>query len=84
MITRLNISIPEEIVVKIKKAVPRRGLSKFLAEAAEEKIRRLEREKALAELLAMPPSFTQIKDSGKWTRNLRRRDFKRMKRLGVV
>ena len=83
MITRLNISIPAETVAKIKKTAPKRGVSRFLTEAAEEKIKKLEREKALKELLAMPPTFTHIKDSRKWIRDLRRRDLKRMKRLGI-
>jgi len=83
MTTRLNISIPTETATKLKKIAPKRGVSSFLAEAAEEKISKLEREKALKEILAMPPTFTHIKDSSKWIRDLRRRDLKRMKRLGI-
>lgn len=83
MITRLNISIPEDIVIKIKKTVPKRGLSKFLAEAAEEKIRLIERDKAFKELLAAPPAFGEIKDSVKYVRKMRRLDEKRMRRFGI-
>ncbi|MBI4091738.1 MAG: hypothetical protein HY427_00830 [Candidatus Levybacteria bacterium] len=80
---RLNVLIPEETVKNIKRITPKRGLSRFLAEAASEKIKRIEREKALRELIAMPPTFTHVKDSRKWIREIRRRDLKRMKRLGI-
>lgn len=83
MYTRFNISLPKETADKIKKYVPKRGMSKFLAEAAEERIRRAEAKKALKELLDAPPAFTHIKDSVKWVRELRREDEKRMKRLGI-
>ena len=81
MTTRLNISIPTETATKLKKIAPKRGVSSFLAEAAEEKISKIEREKALKELLAMPPAFTDIKDSVKWVRELRRSDEKRLRRV---
>ena len=83
MVTRLNISIPTETAAKLKKIAPKRGVSRFLASAAEEKISKIEREKALEELLAMPPAFTDIKDSVKYIRKMRRLDEKRMKRLGI-
>ena len=83
MTTRLNISIPTETATKLKKIAPKRGVSSFLAEAAEEKISKLEREKALKELLEAPPTFTDIKDSVKYIRKMRRLDEKRMKRLGI-
>jgi hypothetical protein len=84
MITRLNISLPGDLAEKIKKTVPKRGLSKFLAEAAEERIKRLEREKALKELLEAPPAFTFLKGKDaavKWVRKLRREDEKRLRRV---
>lgn len=80
---RINISIPFELAKDLKKISPKRGVSKFLSEAAEEKIRRDKREKALEELLAGPPAFLDIKDSAKWVRNLRRRDLRRLERLGI-
>jgi len=83
MTTRLNISIPTETATKLKKIAPKRGVSSFLAEAAEEKISKLEREKALKELLEAPPTFTDINDSVKYIRKMRRLDEKRMKRLGI-
>ncbi|KKU12073.1 MAG: hypothetical protein A2126_02295 [Candidatus Woykebacteria bacterium GWB1_45_5] len=83
MVTRLNISIPTETATKLKKIAPKRGVSSFLASAAEEKISRIEREKALKELLEAPPAFTDIKDSVKYIRKMRRLDEKRMKRLGI-
>lgn len=77
MFTRLNISLPEETVNKIRKIVPKRGLSRFLDEAARDRLKQIELEKALKELLAAPPAFPQIKNSSKWVRELRRRDLKR-------
>lgn len=84
MNVRINVTIPAETVEKLKKVVAKRGISRFLTDAVEEKITKIEREKALKELLAMPPTFTHIKDSRKWVRDLRRRDLKRMKRLGLA
>lgn len=84
MITRINISLPEETVNMIKKAAPKRGVSKFLAEAAEEKIERNKKEKALKELLEAPPAFTFLKGKNaavKWVKKLRAEDEKRLKRV---
>jgi hypothetical protein len=83
MTTRLNISIPTETATKLKKIAPKRGISSFLAEAAEEKIEKLEREKAFKELIEAPPAFTDAKDSVSYIRKMRRLDEKRMKRLGI-
>ena len=83
MTTRLNISIPTETATKLKKIAPKRGISSFLAEAAEEKIEKLEREKAFNELLEAPPAFTDVKDSVSYIRKMRRLDEKRTKRLGI-
>ena len=83
MNTRLNITIPREVATKLRKFAPKKGISKFIAEAAEERIKSLEREKALKELLAAPPTFTKIKDSVKYIRKMRRFDERRMKRLGI-
>lgn len=80
---RINITLPRGLVKELKEKIPSRGLSKFLADAAEEKVEELTREEALKELLAAPPAFPHIKDSVKWVRDLRRRDLKRLKRLGI-
>lgn len=80
---RINISLPFDLVKDLKKRTDKRGFSKFLAEAAEEKINRLEEEKAFNEILEAPPTFTNIKDSVAWIRKMRRLDEKRSKRLGI-
>lgn len=80
---RVNISLPVESIKRIKSVAPKRGVSKFLAEAAEEKIRRMKAEKAFKEILEAPPAFTEIKDSVAYVRKMRRLDEKRLKRLGV-
>lgn len=83
---RINISLPEESIRRIKSMAPRRGVSKFLAEAAEEKIRRIKAEKAFKEILEAPPAFTFLKGKNaavRWVRKLRGEDEKRLTRLGI-
>jgi len=84
MYTRLNILVPTETYKKLKEVAPKRGVGKFMIEATEKEIRRAEVEKALKEIRAMPPAFPHIKDSAKWVHDMRRRDLKRMKRLGII
>lgn len=81
---RINISLPEESIKRIKSMAPKRGVSKFLAEAAEEKIRHIKAEVALKEILDAPPAFTFLKGKNaavKWVRSLRAEDEKRLKRI---
>ena len=80
---RINISLPSDLVKDLKKRTSPRGVSRFLAEAAGEKIKAMEREKAFKEILEAPASFTEIKDSVSWVRKMRRLDEKRLKRLSV-
>lgn len=82
-VVRINISLPSNLVKDLKKLVPRRGLSRFLTEAAREKIKAKERVKAFKELLEAPPAFIDIEDSVKYVRKMRGLDEKRLKRLGV-
>lgn len=82
-VVRINVSLPSELVKDLRKRTRKREFSKFLAEAAEEKIAKEKREKALKELLEAPPAFTDIEDSAKWVRQTRRLDEKRLKRLGI-
>lgn len=79
----MNITLPRDLAKRIKKNTKRRGVSKFLSEAAREKIEYIERKKALDELLRAPAAFTDIKDSVAWVRKMRKLDEKRLKRLGV-
>lgn len=81
---RINISLPEESIKRIKSMAPKRGVSKFLAEAAEEKIEQIERKRALKELIEAPPAFTFLKGKNaaqRWVRSLRRESDKRLERL---
>ena len=80
---RVNISLPRDLVKELKEKVPSRGMSKFISDAAREKIVEKERIKAFKELLEAPPAFTHIKDSVSYIRKMRRLDEKRMKRLGI-
>ena len=58
--TRINISLSEDVLAMLKRYVPERGLSRFLTEAANEKITRIKRENALKNLLAAPPSLLSL------------------------
>ena len=80
---RVNISLPRDLAKELKEKVPARGISRFIADAAKEKIETLTQEEAFRELLAGPPAFPHIKDSVKWVRELRKGDLKRLKRLGI-
>lgn len=82
-VVRINVSLPSGLVRDLKKRTRTREFSKFIAEAAEEKLLKERREKALKELLEAPPTFTNIKDSAEWVRKTRRLDEKRLKRLGI-
>jgi len=81
---RINVSLPSDLVKDLKKRTNPRGFSKFLASAAEEKIEREKRERALREILAAPPAFTFLKGKNaavKWVRKLRLEDERRLKRV---
>ncbi len=81
---RMNVSLPIDLVDKLKATVPSRGLSKFLADAAQEKVKKVESEKAFAELLVAPPAFAFLKGKDaatKWVRKMRRTDERRLRRL---
>ncbi|OGG14335.1 hypothetical protein A2773_03490 [Candidatus Gottesmanbacteria bacterium RIFCSPHIGHO2_01_FULL_39_10] len=80
---RIDITVPEDVVREVKRITSKRGVSQFFTEAAREKLAREKREKALKEILAAPPAFTDIKDSVTWIRKSRRLDEKRMRRLGL-
>lgn len=80
---RMNISLPQELVITLKENVSRGGISGFLAEAAREKMLAAEKEKALEELVAMPATFTKINNAQEYVRKIRSIDNKRMKTLGV-
>lgn len=80
---RVNVSLPRDLVRELKEKVPARGVSRFISEAAREKIEKAKRMKAFNELMEAPPAFPHIKDSVKWVRKLRRADLKRLKRLGI-
>ena len=80
---RVNVSLPIGLVKELKEKIPARGVSRFIADAAMEKIVVEKRRRALRELLEAPPSFTDIRDSSVYIRKMRRLDEKRLKRLGI-
>ncbi len=80
---RTNVTLPADLVIHLKRLAPRRGMSKFLTDAAREKIASLERENALKELMNAPASFENIKDSVSYINKERSFDERREKRLGL-
>lgn len=80
---RVNISFPREVLEAVKKRIEPRGFSRFLSEAAKEKIAKMERDRALREILEAKSSFAAIKNSSKYVRRLRHMDERRMKRLEI-
>lgn len=83
ILARLNITLPKGLVYRLKKANKPRGISRFLAEAAREKLECEEAKKALCGLLEAPKSFLGVKDSVSFVRGTRSLDEKRLKRLGL-
>lgn len=83
MYMRINISLSKDVLTMLRSFVPERGLSRFLSEAAIEKMDRIKREKAFNELLNAPPSFTKVRNGAAYVRASRRLDEKRARRLGI-
>jgi post-segregation antitoxin (ccd killing protein) len=80
--TRINLSMPKELVEHLKRHTE--NMSKYISEAVHERITREKREKALREMLAAKPTFTNVKDGITYVRELRSEDKKRDKRLGIL
>lgn len=81
---RVNISLPSDLVKELKEKVPYRGVSRFLSEAAIEKMEKEKRDRAFKELMKAPPAFTFLKGKNtavNWVRKLRGADEKRLKRV---
>jgi hypothetical protein len=79
--TRLNITVPKNIVEYVRQNTS--DVNKYISEAISERIANERREKAFEEILAGPPSFTEVGDSAKYMRKLRMGDEERMKRLDL-
>lgn len=80
--TRINLTIPKDILSYLKHNSD--NMSKYISEAVRERIAREKREKALKEILAAAPTFTDVKDGTTYVRELREVDKKRDKRLGLI
>lgn len=78
---RINISLPAELAKDLRKRTHKGEFSKFLAEAAKEKLSKERKDKAIQEILEAPAAFPEIKDSVKWVRKLRLEDDRRFKRV---
>ncbi len=80
--TRVNLTIPKDIVAYLKRHTA--NMSRYISEAVRERIAREKREKALREILAAKPTFTDVKDGTTFVRELRSVDKKRDARIGLL
>ena len=85
-VTRAHVVMPRETVEAIDRVVGRRGRSRFLTEAAEEKLRRmrlLEAADRVAGSLANvdTPGWNTPEEVDEWVRSLRRADDDRLQRI---
>jgi hypothetical protein len=81
-LVRVNLTLPKDIVDEARK---KGSISKFAAESMSEVLSREKRLKAMEEILAGKPTFTQIKDASKYIHNMRKREQReRDKKLGLI
>jgi post-segregation antitoxin (ccd killing protein) len=80
--TRVNLTISKDIIAYLKRHTE--NMSSYISEAIRERITREKREKALREILAAKPTFTEVKDGTTYVRELRSGDKKRDERLGLL
>ena len=74
--------MPKEIVEHLKRHTE--NMSKYISEAVRERIAQDKREKALREILAAKPTFTDVKDGTTFVQELRSVDKKRDARIGLL
>lgn len=83
-IVRVNITLPARVWNNLEYLVPRRGKSRFIADAIEDKLHREKRAKVFAQLTSLPPAFSEIRESAVYIHRLRRKEEeKRSKRLSL-
>ena len=80
--TRVNLTMPKDIIAYLKHHTA--NMSSYISEAVRERIAREQREKALREILAAKPTFTDVKDGTAFVRELRSVDKKRDARLSLI
>jgi metal-responsive CopG/Arc/MetJ family transcriptional regulator len=73
-ITRVNITIPKDLIDELEKEVPNRGKSRFITKAIKEKLARERREKAFMEIHDAPSAFPHIKNTAKYVSQMRKKD----------
>ena len=82
---RMNITLSKPVADKLRSLLGKRGISKFISEATEEKLEKEKRELAFKKLAKLPPANPEIKDSAKYIHDMRQEDTKhRMAKLGQI
>lgn len=80
---RISITVPNRILERLRRVTSGRTVSRFFAEAVDEKIAREEQEQAFKALLEAPPTLTELGDAVEYVKTLRKEDALRDKRLGI-
>ena len=84
---RTHVIIPKELLDSIDRLVGRRARSRFLAEAAEEKVRRIRLAKSARRVAGSlagkdtPPEWETSEGAARWVHESRRADAERLRRL---
>jgi hypothetical protein len=81
---RTHIVIPEQLAARIDRFVGKRGRSKFLAQAAEKELMRMQQLKALEAAAGcwQDKDHPELKQgAAKWVDSLRRQDEKRFQKV---
>lgn len=74
-VTRLNITLPSDLVVELRETVPPRARSRLIAEAVREKLAEIDKKEAMAKLKGSWDrlggiKFTKEKELRAWRRSL--------------
>ena len=74
-VSRINITLPKNLIVDLKEAIPERERSRVIAEALKEKIARMKREESLRKLKGIwgkagGVPFRSNRDLRAWRRSL--------------
>jgi metal-responsive CopG/Arc/MetJ family transcriptional regulator len=78
---RVSVTLPRKTLEGLKRRVTGRTMSRFVAEAIEEKLERERKEEAWRQFMELPPTLTEITDPTQWVNNLRAEEEERLKRL---
>ena len=81
---RVNISAPRQFIAELKALVSKGDISRFLIEAAKEKLEREKRMKAMQRVRELADPFPEVENASQYIHEKRARDEEhRQSKLGV-